>query len=177
MRDVSILTLIVLSLTLLAQGEVRGKSKNRKSNAAPRIRYDLAAVNNPATADQLDEKSAGSSVLRAQILLDRAKFSVGEIDGRMGTNALQAIAGFRAARGLPAGTSVDAEVWKALSTETAPALIEYTISETDVKGPFVSVPANMMLKAKLTYLGYGSALEALAEKFHINPALLQQLNP
>jgi lipoprotein-anchoring transpeptidase ErfK/SrfK len=144
---------------------------------AARIRYDLAAVNNPATTNQLDEESEGSAVLRAQILLDRAKFSVGEIDGRMGTNALQAVAGFRAARGLPASTSVDAEVWKALNMDTAPALVEYTLSEDDVKGPFVSVPANMMLKTKLTYLGYGSALEATAEKFHINPALLQRLNP
>ena len=35
----------------------------------------------------------------------------------------------------------------------------------------------MMLKAKLMHLGYGSALEAIAEKFHVNMALLQRLNP
>jgi lipoprotein-anchoring transpeptidase ErfK/SrfK len=175
MRYLSVLPL-VLSLTSFSQGEVRGKSKHTQSKVAPRIHYDLAAVNDPATMDQLDEKSEGSAVLRAQILLDRAKFSVGEIDGRTGTNALQAIAGFRAARGLPGGTSIDADVWKALNMEAAPALVEYTLSEDDVKGPFVSVPANMMLKAKLMHLGYGSALEATAEKFHINPALLQQLN-
>jgi lipoprotein-anchoring transpeptidase ErfK/SrfK len=61
--------------------------------------------------------------------------------------------------------------------DTAPALIEYTLSEDDVKGPFVSVPADMMRKARLKYLGYGSALEAIAERFHINPTLFQQLNP
>jgi len=176
MRCLSALPLIVLSLISISRGEVRGKSKHTQTKVDHRVRYDLAAVNNPATTDQLEEKSEGSAVLRAQILLDRAKFSVGEIDGRMGTNALQAIAGFRAARGLPAGTTVDADVWKALN-EAAPALVEYTISADDVKGPFVNVPANMMLKAKLMYLGYSSPLEAIAEKFHIDPALLQRLNP
>jgi lipoprotein-anchoring transpeptidase ErfK/SrfK len=137
----------------------------------------LTTVNSPAATDRLDEKSEGSAVLRAQILLDRGNFSVGEIDGRMGTDSLQAIAGFRVARGLPAGTSVDADVWKALNADTAPALIEYMLSEDDVKGPFVIVPASMMLKAKLTYLGYASVLEGVAEKFHVSTTLLQQLNP
>ena len=35
----------------------------------------------------------------------------------------------------------------------------------------------MMESAKLPALGYTSALEALAEKFHASPALLQTLNP
>ncbi len=34
-----------------------------------------------------------------------------------------------------------------------------------------------MESAKLPALGYTSALEALAEKFHASPALLQTLNP
>src|SRR5882724_946641 len=144
--------LVVLSLTSAFGGQLPGKSKHTPAKAVPKIHYDLSAVNNPATTDQLDEKSEGPAVLRAQILLDRAKFSVGEIDGRMGTNALRALAGFRAARGLPPGTSVDADVWKALNTDTARALVEYTLGEGDVKGPFVSVPRDMMLKARLKYL-------------------------
>src|SRR5260370_24267148 len=171
MRYLSLLSLVVLHITSVCQGEVRSKSRHTPAKVAPRIiHYDLAAVNNSATTDQLDDKSEGSAVLRAQILLDRAKFSVGEIDGRMGTNALQAIAGFRAARGLPAGTSVDAEVWKALNMDTAPTLVEYMLSEEDVNGPFARIPANMMLKAKLRHLGYGSALDATADKFYYNPA-------
>ncbi len=34
----------------------------------------------------------------------------------------------------------------------------------------------MMAKAKLDYLGYVSPLDELSEKFHISPALLQQVN-
>jgi lipoprotein-anchoring transpeptidase ErfK/SrfK len=168
----------VLGLILVATGQVRSHSQNKQSRAkaAPRISYDLAAVNSSATVDQFDEKAEGPAVLRAQILLARAKFSVGEIDGRMGTNAVRAVAGFRTARGLPAGTSVDADVWKALNMDAAPALVEYTLSEDDVMGPFVVIPKDMMLKAKLKYLGYGSALEAVSEKFHISSTLLLQLN-
>lgn len=177
MRNLS-LVLIGLALVSISNGEVRSKpQKQARTKVAPRIHYDLAAVNNPAIADRLEEKAEGSAVLRAQVLLDRAHFSVGEIDGRMGNNALQAVAGFRAVRGLPDGTSVDTDVWKALNMDTAPVLQEYVLTEADVSGPFDRVPSDMMLKAKLMHLGYGSALEALSEKHHINPALLQQINP
>ena len=39
------------------------------------------------------------------------------------------------------------------------------------------MPKDMMESAKLPALGYTSALEALAEKFHASPALLRTLNP
>jgi len=162
---------LVFGLVLLTTGAVR------RTKAIARVTFDRDAVNNPATMPNLDDKARGAAVLRAQILLDRAHFSVGEIDGRMRANALHAVAGFRAARGLPPGTSVDGDVWKALNMDNVPALIEYTIAADDVKGPFVPIPADMMRKVKLTHLGYTSPLEGIAEKFHISPALLQQLNP
>jgi lipoprotein-anchoring transpeptidase ErfK/SrfK len=174
-------SLLALSgLVSMSAGEVPHKTPRQSARlkAAPsHVQYDLTAINNPATTDSLEEKAEGSAVLRAQILLDRTHFSVGEIDGRMGANALRAVTGFRAAHGLPPGTSIDGDVWKALNSDSAPALVEYTVTDDDVKGPFVKIPSNMMLKAKLKYLGYSSALEGIAEKFHINPALLQQLNP
>jgi len=46
-----------------------------------------------------------------------------------------------------------------------------------VAGPFTPVPEDMMEKAALPALGYGSALEKLAETFHASPALLKKLNP
>src|SRR6267154_1359745 len=103
MRYIALVPLVVfLGLTSVSRGEVRNKSSRRThAKAAPTTHYDLAAVNNPATADPLNEKSEGSAVLRAQVLLSRAKFSVGEIDGHMGTNALQAVEGFRAAHWFP----------------------------------------------------------------------------
>src|SRR5215467_10193249 len=70
------------------------KARNTLKQKAARPKYDLAAVNNPATVDVLKENDAGTAVLRAQILLDRAHFSVGEIDGRVGTNMLRALDAF-----------------------------------------------------------------------------------
>jgi len=155
-RYLSILP-IALSLICICAAEVRSKPQQKQQKAKPKaaaqIRYDRLAVNNPATTDQIGENSEGSGGLRAQILLDRANFSVGEIDGRMGANALHAVAAFRMARGLPAGTSVDADTWKMLNNDTAPALIETTISAVDVAGPFVKIPPTMMLQAKLKQLG------------------------
>src|ERR1051326_8312102 len=168
-------TLVYLPLVLALLPPAMAAAPRAK--ARPQPRFDLAAVGNPATTPVLQEKDQGPAVLRAQILLDRARFSVGEIDTRMGANTLRAVAGFRAARGLPEGDSIDADVWKALNADSAPALMENTITQEDVMGPFVRIPEQMMAKVKLTHLGYSSALEEIAEKFHINPGLLQQMNP
>jgi lipoprotein-anchoring transpeptidase ErfK/SrfK len=122
-------------------------------------------------------KPGTASVLRAQVLLDRAHFSSGEIDGAAGTNLKMALAGFQRQRGLQPSGMLDAPTWAALNADASPALVSYTLLDADVAGPFEAIPEEMADKAKLTALGYASALEGLAEKFHSSPALLQRLNP
>jgi len=53
----------------------------------------------------------------------------------------------------------------------------HKITDQDAAGPFLPIPADMMERAKLKKLGYESAVEALAEKFHASPQLLRDLNP
>jgi len=122
-------------------------------------------------------KQPGAVMLRAQILLERARFSPGEIDAAYGSNMRRALAGYQKANGLQPSGMIDTKTWDALNADKAPALTDYTITEADVAGPFQAIPEDMAEKAKLPALGFASAEEALGEKFHASPKLLARLNP
>ena len=117
--------------------------------------------------------------LAAQIMLDRVGFSPGEIDGRSGRNVQEAVAAFQRAHALEASGRLDPMTWRRLSERAGnhPPLVSYEITDADVAGPFTpDIPADLMEQSKLPALSYRQPLEALAEKFHASPQLLQQLN-
>jgi lipoprotein-anchoring transpeptidase ErfK/SrfK len=132
-----------------------------------------AAPADPAAAKQAEFER----LLHAQVLLDRARFSPGEIDGAYGSNMRQALSSFQASRRLPVTGKLDDATWTALNADATAPLANYTLIQADVAGPFRPVPEDMMEKAKLPALGYASVLEGLGERFHASPALLERLNP
>ena len=147
-----------------------------EQNVVPVV-LDAAAVNHAALAAPVRAGDKGAAVLRAQILLERAHFSPGEIDAVYGSNLHRAIAGFQASRGLEVSGTLDAPTWAALNGDTEPVLVGVTLSAADVAGPFRPLPSGMPAQAQLDALGYASPIEALGERFHASPALLSLLNP
>jgi lipoprotein-anchoring transpeptidase ErfK/SrfK len=133
----------------------------------------ISSANQP----ELSQGSKGSGVVRAQILLARAHFSCGQIDGNFGTNLQKTVAAFQGERQLPAGGSLDSATWAVLNQDRAPLLTPYVITGDDEKGPFTPLPNDLMEQAKLPALGYSSPLDELAERFHSSPELMKALNP
>jgi lipoprotein-anchoring transpeptidase ErfK/SrfK len=146
---------------------------------------DAPAARSPAANEVEDSTktgavgpgAAGPRVVRAQILLDRARFSPGEIDGVYGDDLGIAVKGYRENHNLKPSSTIDAEMWSLLDSDAGPLLATYTITPADEKGPFLPLPADTQEKAKMKWLGFETPQEGLGEKFHISPKLLAELNP
>ena len=133
----------------------------------------------PATQDMAATPVPDPAVIRAQILLDRARFSPGVIDGLGGDNTRRALAAYEKANGLKSDGVLDTDVLaKLVETTRGAVLADYVITADDVAGPFLGDrELTMQTMAELETVGYRTPLEGLAEKFHMTEALLQQLNP
>ncbi len=177
-----------------AEVEATRYGGRRSGLSADTAALAAAARANPETLAQVDSTRdwaaavrlplggsvAGPSVVRVQTLLDRAGFTVGEIDGRWGDNTELAVVWLQKAVQLPPTGIVDAATLRALrgrAGEPDSLVTTVALTAADVRGPFTALPADIYAKAELDRLGFESLSEALGERFHAAPALLQRLNP
>jgi lipoprotein-anchoring transpeptidase ErfK/SrfK len=167
---------VAASILAFAGANTDGPAKKRVG--VPDLRSPAAnEIEDSTKTGAVGPGAAGPRVVRAQILLDRARFSPGEIDGVYGDDFGVAVKGYQEGHGLKPTGTVDAAMWGLLNGDAGSVLLTYAITPADEKGPFLALPAEVQEKAKMKWLGFESPDEGLGEKFHISPKLLAELNP
>jgi lipoprotein-anchoring transpeptidase ErfK/SrfK len=141
-----------------------------------------AAFALPPTSDRFDDLVIGGTQLyvppveapsRAiairQIMLDRAGFSPGVIDGLSSDRLRAALAAHKTATGRELTVSDE---------DRASAFQAYTITQADISARFTpDLPPLYIHQAGLSWLGFRDTREMLAERFHVDEAYLVELNP
>lgn len=116
--------------------------------------------------------------MQAQVVLDRAGFMPGVVDGKMGMSTVNALKGFQEANGLEITGKLDDATKQGLSKwQSIPATRVVTIPADWGSETYYKVPEKPEDKARMTSLGYSSLDERLAERFHTTIETLKALNP
>ena len=130
-------------------------------------------------------KANVETATRLQIFLDRANFSPGKLDGTYNEFTWKALALYWQSRGEqpqppPAHSKSKSNVAPDVTgldlDSIGPVFVPYTVTGADLAsvGP---LPSSVAAQAKLKFLPYRDAADAIAEKFHSDVHLLEQLNP
>ena len=123
-------------------------------------------------------QNAKIEIAALQVLLDRAGVSPGVIDGRMGGNVDKAVAAYAEMTGRTIDATNAQSLLEELDMTGGPAVVSYEITNEDVGGAYVaSIPEDYAHKAALPAMSYERISEMLAERFHMDEAYLQEINP
>ena len=164
-----------------AQGATPGGANNPQSGVSESWEeISMESVNTGPIGLPVSGDVEGPSVLRVQILLDRARFSPGIVDGRWGSNTEKAVYWLQRREGLNASGTVDQATWQRLQQlggQPGELVRTHTLTQEDVSGPFVTLPAEYYDRRDMECQCYESLAEKLAELHHTSEDLLQQLNP
>ena len=140
---------------------------------------DANGINSAPILVPITGDISGPSVLRAQVYLDRAHFSVGSIDGRWGRNSAITVWWWQRSHGLPPTGDVDEATFRSIAAAegAVPVVVTHQLTADDVQGPFVQIPDSVYDQQKLSCMCYQTLKEKLAEEFHVTETFLEQLNP
>jgi len=135
--------------------------------------------------EQTPNKANIEAATRLQIFLDRANFSPGRLDGTYNEFTWKALALYRQSRGEqsqapPAHGKINPNVAPDVTgldlNSIDPVFVPYTVTDADLAsvGPLAS---SVAAQAKLKFLPYRDAGDAIAEKFHGDVHFLERVNP
>lgn len=149
----------------------------------------IAANAFPQTSDEFDQIRIGGTqqyvvpaplrddtIINVQIIMDRAGYSPGVIDGLDTPRFKTAFNLFAAS--LPNGLSLDDEgtIARLLALEGTP-FVSYEITEDDLDHGFTpKIPFRYIEQASMKRINFRSPSEMLAEKFHMDERFLLELN-
>ena len=173
---------MILLVALAACGRLKGPSGGIEPIEAPPLTgidaVSVGAVNATPSSEEL-KADEGPVVVRAQILLDRARFSVGAINGKATKNTGLAIYWFQKSQGLPATSMLDSITYARLAGVSGPMppVVRHLVDAEMIAGPFMEMPRDVYEQAKLSCLCYASASEKIAERFHSSIEMMRKLNP
>lgn len=135
---------------------------------------DFAKSVNNAVWRSPEDNNNPAVIMRIQALLNWHHHSVGAIDGKlvdgkMTLNTIKAMHIFQQLHGLPTSDEMNAQTWEKLTANPIlmrqPVLVRYQV----VKEDYVKVNS----RGRSTYK---DGAEAIAERFHMSPILLKELN-
>ncbi|HMF80231.1 MAG TPA: L,D-transpeptidase [Candidatus Acidoferrum sp.] len=159
---------VALVAVLIASSIPQASAKRKAARASKSTKADIEAAT------------------RLQVFLDRANFGPGKIDGRYNDLTRKALAAYRESRGEQPQTSPPPQSKRKSNAapdvagldlaSVHPVFIPYTVTDADLQniGPLPKEPAQ---EAKLKFLPYRDAADAIAEKFHSDIHFFEQLNP
>jgi lipoprotein-anchoring transpeptidase ErfK/SrfK len=144
---------------------------------APAAAASSSAGNRSNTSNSLFTGKRTARQLAVQVLLDRAGFSPGVIDGLGGGNTESAIRAYQRANDMPVDGRVSEGLLQSLrGADDAKFIKVVRLRDADLRQPFQKIPESMAEQAKMKTLGYETPQELLGERYHMDVDLLKAMN-
>jgi lipoprotein-anchoring transpeptidase ErfK/SrfK len=143
-----------------------------------------AAKKKAPSKENRPDKAQIEAATRLQVFLDRSNFSPGKIDGRYNDFTRKALTLYRQSQGQqsqvpPSQSTPNSNVAPDVSgldlASVGAVMVPYTITEADLQ-TVGRLPNHVAEQAKLKFLPYRDVADAIAEKFHSDIHLLEQVN-
>ena len=163
-------SMLAAPIAVAAQSSNSGQKSAQSTPAKSQVKKRLS--------EQVLDSKRTAKKLMAQIMLDRAGYSPGVIDGYGGGNTTNAVEAYQRANGMKADGVVNSALLKKLRDKDSGKFMRVVqLKSKDVNESYAKVPEGMEAMSKMKHVGYESISEMLAERYHMDQDFLKALNP